>query len=616
MSITSSQIDKSVIIRRSIFFLILLILTTGNLFVLFRGLNSAQGMDQAQMAREIARGNFFTTKMIRPADYAMVQKAKEDSSVVPFVNFPDTYQAPLNPLINGLVLKLIGADKPDSWQMTTNQLVYDLDRVIATLSTLFFLASIAVTYLLICRIFDPKIAGVCAILMLFCETFWSYSLSGQPHMLMLMLFSTAIYFAYRAVEASVEGKMVFTPAILAGVFFTLLALTHWLAVWIALGYILYAAIAFRPRGIVALSIAAMILCAAGFTIYRNYSITGTPFGSSFYALYNGLGSGQEAVAMRTLDLENQAHIEDALISRILRSTLLQSSDIISFLGGIIAAPLFFLALLHPFKRPAIANFRWAILVMWIFAAIGMSFYGVTKNRLDPNQLHLLFAPIMTAYGLAFLSILWSRLDIVASTPQLKNVHHMIVIAICALPLIIELPQRVRGGMAMRDHGGSPNWPPYLPGPLNNKDGLKAYTSEKDIVVSDQPWATAWYADRMSIWLPQSRENFEKLESVASDLQTPIAGILISPSSYGVAPVDEVLRNYEDFSSMVLDGSIARATTPARPSEQFPRYGVILFKNDQHLENIAKHYPNRVPFYGYQMIFYTDKQPQAKTPATR
>ena len=80
----------------------------------------------------------------------------------------------------------------------------------------------------------------------------------------------------------------------------------------------------------------------------------------------------------------------------------------------------FLALLHPFKRASIANFRWAILLMWISAALGMAFFGISKDPLDPNQLHLLFAPIMTAYGLAFISILWSRLEFVASTPILRQ----------------------------------------------------------------------------------------------------------------------------------------------------------------------------------------------------
>ena len=70
----SSQLDAGMIVRRSLFFSVLIILTLGNLFVLFKGLDSPQAMDQAQISREIARGNGFTTKMVRPVAYDQAQR--------------------------------------------------------------------------------------------------------------------------------------------------------------------------------------------------------------------------------------------------------------------------------------------------------------------------------------------------------------------------------------------------------------------------------------------------------------------------------------------------------------------------------------------------------------
>ncbi|HEX7260707.1 MAG TPA: hypothetical protein VF258_02740, partial [Luteolibacter sp.] len=89
MSINSSQLDKGIIIRRSLFFVILLSLTLGNLFVLFKGLNSPQAMDQAQISREIARGSGLTTKFIRPVAYYQAQKA-QNGTTVSFQGFQDT----------------------------------------------------------------------------------------------------------------------------------------------------------------------------------------------------------------------------------------------------------------------------------------------------------------------------------------------------------------------------------------------------------------------------------------------------------------------------------------------------------------------------------------------
>ncbi|MEY3895518.1 MAG: hypothetical protein RLZZ214_1037 [Verrucomicrobiota bacterium] len=602
MNLTSSQLDTGIIIRRSLFFLILIILTLGNLFVLFKGLNSPQAMDQAQISREIARGNGFTTKMIRPVAYDQAQRAQKRT--VSLVGFQDTYHSPLNPLLNAAVLKLIGADNSDAWQMNENEMVFPLDRVIATISTLFFLMAIGVNYLLISRIFDAKIAGVCAILMLFCDTFWNYSLSGLPQMLMLLLFSSAIYFAYRAVEATAEGRIAMTPAIIAGVFFTLLALTHWMTVWIALGYIIFAAVYFRPRGIVGISVLALVLIAGIGPMLRNQGITGSPFGTAFLTLYNGLGSGSESAVMRTIDLEAEPLVLDGLIAKILRTTLLQATDIIPFLGGIIVAPLFFIALLHPFKRAAIANFRWAILLMWVSAAFGLAFFGISKDPLDPNQLHLLFAPIMTAYGLAFISILWSRLEFVASTPILRNVHHFVIVGICALPLVLALPMKVRVGMHLRDRGGVPHWPPYYAPALNSKKaGIKGWTNDKQVIFADQPWAVAWYADRISVWLPPTYAGFEKIETVAQDLQTPVAGVLISPLSHGSGPLSEVAAQYRDFTFMVLDGRTFFTNYPN---------GVSLFDRDPKIQAVAKRYPYRQPLVGMEMVYYSDRPIRAAT----
>jgi hypothetical protein len=601
MSSEPLQIDAGILIRRSLFFVILIILTLGNLFTLFRGLNSPHAMDQAQIAREISRGNGFTTKFIRPAAYNQAERTEERT--VSLVGFQDTYHSPLNPLLNAAVLKMIGADDPDAWQMGENEMVYELDRVIAAVSTLFFLMAIGMNYLLISRIFDAKIAGVCAILMLFCETFWSFSLSGLPQMLMLLLFSCGIYFVYRAVEAATEGRIAMTPAVIAGVFFTLLALTHWMTVWIALGYIIFAAVSFRPRGIVGLSILALVTVAAIGPVLRNQGITGSPFGTAFLTLYNGLGSGSEIGVMRNIDLEAEPLVLDGLLSKILRTTLLQATDIIPLLAGIVVAPLFFLSLLHPFKRKSIANFRWAILLMWITTAIGLAFFGISAKALDPNQLHLLFAPIMTAYGLAFVSILWSRLEVVASTPQLRNVHHFVIIFICALPLILALPQKVRVGMHVRDRGGVPQWPPYYAPALNSKtSGLKGWVGEKQIVFSDQPWAVAWYADRISIWLPPTREGFAKLETVAADLQTPSVGILISPSSHGSGPLSEVANNFKDFTPLVLDGRVLLATHPP---------GFTIFDKAPRIQDISKRYPYRQPLVGMDMVYYSERAIRAQ-----
>ena len=597
MNPSSSILKSGNLIRRSLFLIILVSLTLGNLFTFFRGLNSPHAMDQAQIAREISRGNGPTTKFIRPLDY--FENKKFQKSELPFTKFEDTYHSPLNPLLNAAIFKMIGADDAERWQMSEKELVFPLDRVVAAVSTICFLLSIGVTYLLILRIFDAKIAGVTAVLMLFCETFWNYSLSGLPQMLMLLLFTCGIYFAYRAVEDSSKGRVPLNNAILAGVFFTLLSMTHYLTVWIALGYIIFAAIAFRPRGVVGISILIILIIPSVFIMLRNYGISGTPFGTAFYNLYNGIGGGTEDFAMRNTVPPNL--INRSFFTTILRSILVQTTDIIPFLGGIVIAPLFFLSLLHPFKSPSIAIFRWTLLSMFGVSALGLAFFGVSSDNLDPNQTHLLFAPVMTAYGLAFVSILWNKLPIITKMPMIRNLHHMIIIIICTFPLILSLPNKVSAGLSRKDIGGIPHWPPYYAPPLNL--GIRNWVSKSQICVSDQPWAIAWYADRMSIWLPPTRKEFIELQSTAENLETPIVGILISPSSHGSGPISAVAREYKDFTSLILDGQVIKATS-VKSNEVS---GLTIYNRDPKTQEIMSRYPYATQLVFEDMIYYSDHQ---------
>jgi len=603
MSNPNSTFDGAVIIRRALFFVVLLALTWIHLMVLFRGLGTPQAMEQAQLARQVSRGEGLTTKVIKPLEHHLAETHQE--TTVPLVGLRDTYHSPLNPMVLGAVFKLVGADKPDSFEMGKKELIYELDRVVALVSTLFFLMAMGVTYLLVSRIFDVKIAGVTAVLMLLCDMFWAFSQSGLPQMLLLLLFSCGLYFTYRTIEDQEEGRSSMAQPLIAAVFFSLMVLTHWITAWVFFGFLVFAAIAFRPRGIVALSSLAILAVAVIFPIVRMIDITGQPFGLARFVFYNGLASGSESAIMRTLDLSSTPLVIDGLLLKILGTTLVQATSLIPFLGGILAAPIFFVALLHPFKRKPIANFRWLIALMWLFAALGMAIFGIdSKNSLHPNQIHLLFAPIMAAYGLAFLSILWSRLDVVTSLPVLRNAHYYVIIALSAAPMLLTLPKDVRNYLAVSDKGGWPQWPPYYPIVLNL--GLPNWVEndplQPEIVISDQPWAVAWYADTHSMWLPRSMDDFRKLDTKASDLGTRFSGILITPESRDAGSGAAVKGKYGDFAALVLDGRVASITGPS-----INRPGFTIYDKAPTIATIYRRFPYRTPLLGQEMIYYSENQ---------
>ena len=107
---SGSAYDPAKIIRRAIFFVCLLGLSTISLYFTFQGPSSPRAMEQAQIGREIARGNGYTTKVIRPV--ALWQMKEEAEDYPSLESLPDTYHAPLNPCIYAAVLK--AADVSDS----------------------------------------------------------------------------------------------------------------------------------------------------------------------------------------------------------------------------------------------------------------------------------------------------------------------------------------------------------------------------------------------------------------------------------------------------------------------------------------------------------------------
>ena len=84
--------------------------------------------------------------------------------------------------------------------MTPHEVVYVGDKMIALMSIVLFFASVAVLFLIARRLFDQQLALLSCALVLVCDMFWQYSLSGLPQMLLLLLFNLTIYAFVRAVE--------------------------------------------------------------------------------------------------------------------------------------------------------------------------------------------------------------------------------------------------------------------------------------------------------------------------------------------------------------------------------------------------------------------------------
>ena len=176
------------------------------LFLTYRGMDQPAAMDMAQIGRQIARGEGFTTKFIRPIDVWDQNKVKRDKPI-DFDHFADTNHAPLYPYILAGALKITGFDHFDDKRMDEKaSQVYAGDRVIAGTSTFFFIIAMLLAYTLITRLFDEVVAATTVAFMGLSELVLQYALSGLPQMLMLCFVLGAGHCLVSAVKAKEEKK--------------------------------------------------------------------------------------------------------------------------------------------------------------------------------------------------------------------------------------------------------------------------------------------------------------------------------------------------------------------------------------------------------------------------
>jgi hypothetical protein len=520
------------LIRAAMFSVLIIGLSLLYLIAQFKGLNSSTAMDQAQIARNLADGKGFTTKYIRPLALGMIQERQGENTQVDLKAFPDFYQSPLNPWVNSFALGLFKS----KWKMTALDPVYVGDRVIATVGVLFFVMAVGVWFFVLSRLFDTKLALFACAAALLTDLLWDFSLSGLPQMLALLLFSLAMLTTLLAMEAHQKEQlgMMIAWLIASGIGMGLMTLAHGLAVWVFIGWLIFAGVFFRPRGLAALaSLAAFLLVIAPWMV-RNYQVCGNPLGLAAYDAF--FPDSAENTYARNLQV-NIAGSGTSLQGKIRNGVIQQAEKISAFLGMNVVAGAFFLALFHPFRSRKAFMFKWCILLMWVCAVLGMSLYQ-PSGPVSANQLHVLFLPLFIGYGMAFLFVLWNRLEL--GSPLFRVIFISVMLFVCAIPLALRLS-------AGRPQPGV-QWPPYVPPFIGI---LGDWFTEDEVICSDMPWAVAWYAQRYSLLLPDSMKVFNNLHDYGVTKQ-PIQGLYLTPMTGNERLMRDIMKGrYREWSPLYM-----------------------------------------------------------------
>lgn len=498
------------------------------LFYSFRGLDSETAMDQAQIGRQLAGGGGYSTLYIRPmAMWQFMNHAER----LPGGYFPDTYNFPLNPLLNAVVLRPIKR----WWAMEPTNLIYIGDRVIAAAGVCLFLASVAVIFFLVRGLFDRKVAWLTAGLVLVTDMMWKFSVSGLPQMLVLFLFSVALLVLHRAMLAREDQRTVAMMLLLAaeGLLFGLMTLAHPVSTWAFLGFLIFVFAWFRPRTVSGLLVLVVYLAVVSPWLVRNYLVCGNPLGLTIFSILDGT-AGSEMSFMSNLQPDVSSF--GAVRAKLRGGFTSQFQNLFGYFGYNAAAAAFFFSLLHIFRRRDTNMMRWAVVAMWACATFGMAVFA-PHGEVSTNQLHMLFLPLFAAYGMAFLLVLWGRMEL--NFAPARTAFIALVFLVSGMPMAVNLLTAPPGRVA---------WPPYVPPFIN---AVCRWMEPGEVICSDMPWATAWYGGRASLLLPATVKQFVLINDYKY-LGAPVNGLYLTPVSGNQPFLSQIAKGeYREWASFIM-----------------------------------------------------------------
>jgi 4-amino-4-deoxy-L-arabinose transferase-like glycosyltransferase len=397
--------------------------------------------------------------------------------------------------------------------MTPTETLGAGDRAVAILGVILLLTGVLVWYFVARLIFDHSLAILSAGLILVTDLMWQFALAGLPQHLLIILFGIVTYCALKASRANEEENdlQVFLWLGGAGLGLGLMSLTNGVTAFFVPGFLVFRLVGFDARiRAFLVPLFAYFLCVTPWLI-RNTMVCGNPLGLSVYTALAGAGVTESSI-MR--GVSTGLIFGGGMATKFRSGIMDQAAHLWEYFGLNLAVIAFVVSVLHPFRSSFASLWRWIILLMWVGAIIGMTLFGVS-GAVSGNQLHAVFLPTFIIYGLAFVLVLWNRLEI--SFKPLRIAFLTLIFFISGTPMLLTL----LAGQTARIQ-----WPPYVPPFIAI---LQNWFQKDEILCSDMPWAVAWYADRKCLLLPETVKAFDEISDY-STLGSAIVGLYLTPIS--------------------------------------------------------------------------------------
>jgi len=518
-------------------------------FHAYRNFDTPEAMDAAQLAHNIADGKGYTTLFIRPLSIYLVQSHAEAGSTNVLVAtnpdlariktaHPDLANPPVYPLVLAGLMKLLPFHfainaKSSFWGNNGNFWRYEPDFLIAVFNEILLLAVVTLTFLLALKLFDQNVAWLSALLVLGCEMLWKFSVSGLSTMVLLVIFLGLTWCVLKIEEIAREpqprSNRPLGLALAAGALVGVGALTRYAFGWAIIPVAVFL-ILFGGQRRIMNALAAFGAFAAVFTpwIVRNFIVSGTPFGTASFAVLEG-------TLFTHFQLERSLHpdFSNAFeLALYVHKLLANVRDILvndlPKLGGSWASILFLAGLLLSFRSAAIRRMRYFLLmclaVFIVVQALGRTQLSEESPEINSENLLVLLVPLVFIYGVSFFFTFLEQMKL--PLPQLHYAATGLFAGLCCLPMIFTLLPPKTIPIA---------YPPYYPPDIQQTAG---WMKPDELMMSDVPWAVAWYGQRQCIWLTlNADDDFFAI----NDYMKPVQALYLTPETMDGKFVSDWMR---------------------------------------------------------------------------
>jgi hypothetical protein len=225
-------------------------------------------------------------------------------------------------------------------------------------------------------------------------------------------------------------------------------------------------------------------------------VSGTPFGIAGYALVDGTFGFPEFKMQRALDPDFRSVNLMALIFKLTGNVRLILQEGLPRLGGSWVSALFLTGLLLSFRSLALRRLRYfllaSLLLLVIVQALGKTQLSVDAPDFNAENLIVLLVPLVFIFGAGLFFQLLDQMNL-----TVRELRYLVIglFAILAnLPIAFTLLSP-----AVRPI----NYPPYYPPAIQEVAG---YLKPGELMMSDIPWAVAWYGHRQTAWLTANADS--------------------------------------------------------------------------------------------------------------